>query len=136
LVATAGGWRVLGADGLVLARGSDPRGSVVDVAWAPSGRRIAIVRQVSDTSDVVLADPAHPGRSRLLFRGQGAFGRVAFSPDGRRLLVPWPEADQWLFVSPARGGHVGAVANIGRQFARGGRSGPFPDAVEWCGAGS
>ena len=136
LVATSGGWRVLGADGLVLARGSDPRGFVVDdVAWAPSGRRIAIVRRNSDTSDVVLADPARPGRSRLLFRGQGAFGRVAFSPDGRRLLVPWPEADQWLFVSPARGGHVGAVANIGRQFARGRRNGPFPDAVEWCCAG-
>jgi hypothetical protein len=61
---------------------------------------------------------------------------VAFSPDGRRLLVPWPEADQWLFVSPARAGHVGAVANIRRQFAPGRRSGPFPDAVEWCCAGS
>jgi hypothetical protein len=133
LVATAGGWRVLGADGLVLARGSAPRGFAIDdVAWAPRGDRIAIVRRLSDTSDVVLADPAGRARSRLLFRGQGSFGRVAFSPDGQRLLVPWPEADQWLFVSPARGGHVGAVANIGRQFARGPRNGPFPDAVEWC----
>ena len=74
--------------------------------------------------------------ARVLFSGPGRFGRVAFSPDGRRLLVPWPEADQWLFLSPARGGHVGAVANIGRQFARGRAAGPFPDAVEWCCAGS
>jgi hypothetical protein len=133
LVASPGGWRVLGADGLVLARGSAGRDFAIDdVAWAPRGNRIAIVRRVSDTSDVVLADPAGRARPRLLFRGQGSFGRVAFSPDGRRLLVPWPEADQWLFVSPARGGHVGAVANIGRQFAPGRRSGPFPDAVEWC----
>jgi hypothetical protein len=61
---------------------------------------------------------------------------VAFSPDGRRLLVPWPEADQWLFLSVARGGDVGAVAKIARQFARGPRPGPFPDAVEWCCAGA
>ena len=72
-----------------------------------------------DGSDVLLVDPAGRGRPRELFSGPGRFGRVAFSPDGRRLLVPWPDADQWLFVSPSRGGHVGAVANIGRQFARG-----------------
>ena len=91
---------------------------------------------MSSGSDVVLVDPAGRARERVLFSGPGRFGRVAFSPDGRRLLVPWPEADQWLFVSPARGGHVDAVANIGRQFARGRRAGPFPDAVEWCCAGS
>jgi hypothetical protein len=134
LVATAGGWRVLGADGLVLTRRAEP--SVHDVAWSPRGDRIAVVRRVSDSSDVLLVDPAGRARDRELFSGPGAFGRVAFSPDGRRLLVPWPEADQWLFVSPVRGGHVGAVANIGRQFARGPRNGPFPDAVEWCCAGS
>ena len=134
LVAGTGGWRVLGADGLVLARSPEP--SLHDVAWSPRGNRIAVVRRASDSSDVMLVDPAGRAGDRELFSGPGAFGRVAFSPDGRRLLVPWPEADQWLFVSPSRGGHVGAVANIGRQFARGRRSGPFPDAVEWCCAGS
>jgi dipeptidyl aminopeptidase/acylaminoacyl peptidase len=128
LVAAPDGWRLLGADGLVLA--ARPRVAVGDVAWAPGGKRFVMVRRALDGSDVVLVNPA--GRSRLLFSGPGRFGRVAFSPDGRRLLVPWPEADQWLFVSPSRGGHVGAVANIGRQFARDSRNGPFPDAVEWC----
>ena len=71
----------------------------------------------------MLVDPAGRARERVLFSGPGSFGRVAFSPDGRRLLVPWPEADQWLFVSPAGGGRVDAVANIGRQFARGRRPG-------------
>ena len=130
LVATAGGWQLFGAAGLVLARRSEP--GLADVAWAPRGRRIAVVVSSSDGSDVLLADPAGRGRPRELFSGPGRFGRLAFSPDGRRLLVPWPDADQWLFVSPTRGAHVGAVANIGRQFARGGRSGPFPDAIEWC----
>lgn len=132
LVAASDGWRLLGADGLVLA--SRPGVSVGDVAWSPGGRRFALVRRALDGSDVVLVNPA--GRTRELFSGPGRFGRVAFSPDGRRLLVPWPEADQWVFVSPSRGGHVGAVANIGRQFARDARDGPFPDAVEWCCDGS
>jgi len=135
LVATAGPWLVLGRDGLVLARRSLPDGFVADdFAWAPRGGRVAVVRRNERRSDVVLVRP--DGRSRLLFTGSGRFGRVAFSPDGRRLLVPWPEADQWLFLSTERGGRIAAVANIGRQFAAGPRRGPFPDAVEWCCASS
>ena len=130
VVATTGGWRLFSASGLVLARRSEF--GLADVAWAPRGRRIALVSSSSDGSSVLLADPAGHGRIRELFSGPGRFGRLAFSPDGRRLLVPWLDADQWLFVSPSRGGHVGAVANIGRQFARGGRGGAFPDSVEWC----
>jgi WD40-like Beta Propeller Repeat len=130
LVGTRGGWWVLGADGLVLARTS---GSAIDdVEWEPGGKRIAIVRNTGAEGEVVLADPVGRDGERRLFSGPGRFGAVAFSPDGRRLLVPWPEADQWLFLSVARGGHVGAVANIARQFARGSRPGPFPDRVEWC----
>jgi hypothetical protein len=50
---------------------------------------------------------------------------VAWSPNGRRLLVPWPDADQWLFLD-ADGGRVAAIGNIARQF--GGRA----RTVEWC----
>ena len=130
LVATPEGWQLFGAAGLVLGRRSES--GLTDVIWAPRGRRIAVVLSSSDGSDVVLANPAGRGRPRELLAEPGRFGKLAFSPDGQRLLVPWPDADQWLFVSPTRGGHVGAVANIGRQFGRGGRGGPFPDAVEWC----
>lgn len=132
LVASSGGWRVLGAGGLVLEAG---RASAIgDVAWSPAGRGFALVRRGPDGGEVQLVGAS--GRARTLFSGPGRFGRVAFSPDGRRLLVPWPEADQWLFVSAAPGGRVGAVANLGRQFARGPRAGPFPDTVEWCCEGS
>ena len=131
LVATAGAWRLLGRDGLVLARRSPPAGFVADdFAWAPRGGRLAVVRHDERRSDVMLVGAA--GRPRLLFTGPGRFGRVAFSPDGRRLLVPWPDADQWLFLSTQTGGRVGAVGNIERQFTAGPRGGPFPDAVEWC----
>ena len=132
LVATAGSWLLLGRDGLLRARRSLPGGVVADdFAWAPGGRRLAVVRRDdAQVSDVVLVGPR--GRTRPLFTGSGRFGRVAFSPDGRRLLVPWPEADQWLFLSTTPGGRIAAVANIGRQFAAGPRRGPFPDAVEWC----
>jgi len=134
LVATARPWLVFGRDGLLLARRSLPEGFVADdFAWSPRGGRVALVRRNERRSDVVLV--AADGRSRLLFTGPGRFGRVAFSPDGRRLLVPLPHADQWLFLSTGRDGRVGTVANIGRQFAAGPRPGPFPDAVEWCCAG-
>jgi hypothetical protein len=129
LVGTPGGWRVLGRDGRVLARGSAPeRFAVTDVAWAPGGGRVAVVRWNGERSEVTLGE-------RLLFTGHGRLGRVAFSPNGRRLLVPWPDADQWLFVSTERSvgvPRVTAVANIARQFARGPRRAQFPDAVEWC----
>jgi hypothetical protein len=65
---------------------------------------------------------------RVLFSGPGRFGRVAWSPSGRRLLVPWPDADQWLFLGAA---HPSSVANIAAQF--GGRA--FPDTVEWSVSG-
>jgi dipeptidyl aminopeptidase/acylaminoacyl peptidase len=131
LVATAGPWLVLGRDGTLLSRRSLPAGFVADdFAWSPRGGRVAITRRNGQRSDVVLAGPR--GGSRLLFSGSGRFGRMAFSPDGRRLLVPWPDADQWLFLSPAREVRIAAVANIGRQFAGGPRRRAFPDAVEWC----
>jgi dipeptidyl aminopeptidase/acylaminoacyl peptidase len=129
LVATGSGWRVFGADGLLLARRSEF--GVADVAWAPGGRRIAVVLSSTSGSTILMMDPAGRGRPQELSSGPGRYGQVAFSPDGRRLLVPWPDADQWLFLMWPRG-QVAAVGNIGRQFARGGRSGPFPDAVEWC----
>ena len=98
------------------------------VADASFAARVPVLRQV---------DLPHSYYWREMFLPQLTSGpsSVAFSPDGRRLLVPWPEADQWLFLSTAPGGRIAAVANIGRQFAAGPRGGPFPDAVQWCCAG-
>jgi hypothetical protein len=88
-----------------------------DVAWSPGGRLI-VVRRGRARSEVVVG-------GRVLFSGPGRFGPVASSPGGRRVLVPWPSADQWLFLDAA-GGRTTAVGNIARQFSA------FPDAVQWC----
>ena len=112
---------------LVFARGgrllAARRASAYDVAFSPHGR-LAVVRRGGSGSEVVVG-------GRVLFRGPGRVGPIAWSPSGKRLLVPWPAADQWLFLD-ADGGRPAAVANIARQFARGPRGGAFPRAVEWC----
>jgi WD40 repeat protein len=105
------------ARGRTLERRAMPDGMVLDDAsWSPSGR-LVLVRRGARTSEVVIG-------GRVLFTGPGRFGAISWSPNGRRLLVPWPAADQWLFLDAA-GGRAAAVGNIDRQF---GGSGP----VEWC----
>jgi hypothetical protein len=100
---------------------------VEDVAWGPRG--LALVRSApSGRHEVTLAG------KRVLFTAPGRLGGLAWSPDGTRLLVPWPEADQWLFLRPGRGRLV-AVANIGRQFAPGAALPAFPRSVQWSARG-
>ena len=44
---------------------------------------------------------------RVLYRAAGELSEVVPSPDGRRLLLAWPAADQWVFVRTAGGGVAG-----------------------------
>jgi hypothetical protein len=67
---------------------------------------------------------------RVLFSAPGRFGEPAPGPDGRVLLVPWPAADQWLFLR--RRGRTVAVGHIARQFAPGHARPPFPRTAQWC----
>lgn len=100
---------------------------VVDAAFEPGSHRLAIARR----NDVVLLDVDRlPGKPRRLFGGTGPFEGVAWSPDGRWLLVGWPAADQWVFVR-RDGGSIRAVSNASEQF----RSGSFPRVEGWCCAG-
>jgi hypothetical protein len=52
---------------------------------------------------------------RTLFRSTGRLRQVVPSPDGRWLLLTWPEADQWLFVRAVGGRRVTALGNIAEQ---------------------
>ena len=63
-----------------------------------------------------------------VFAGTGGFTDLAWSPDGRWLLVAWAGADQWLFLRPDGGGRVRAVGSIAEQFG----GGPFPKLGGWC----
>lgn len=112
-----------------------PAGSVLQEAeWAPRGTDVAIVRRLAtaDRSEVLLLDAARGLRGRVLFTGPGRFGAPAWSPGGERLLIAWPDADQWLFLRPRGGGRLTAVGNIAQQFMPGAASRPFPGSVQWC----
>jgi WD40-like Beta Propeller Repeat len=106
-------------------------------AVGPSSRALAIAttasgphgRVRSEVETLALGGGSKPQR---LFSGPGRFTGLAFSPNGRWLLVAWRDADQWLFI-PLAGGKVKAVGHISQQFAPG-ESSPtsFPRLDGWC----
>jgi hypothetical protein len=104
-----------------------PAGSRVGAAaWAPRGDRIALaVRQGSSTSVYVTPSALVPRQP--VFKIYGTLRSLAWSPNGRRLLVRWSEADQWLLLSPTTANaRVTAIAGISRRF------GSAPAVQGWC----
>ena len=62
-----------------------------------------------------------------VFTTTGTLRSLAWSPDGRRLLVRWADADQWLLLSPtAPHGPITAIGAISRRF------GAPPTVQGWC----
>ena len=121
------GRRILDSRGTTVA--AFPRGSVVPGAFVPNSRAIALVTFANRRSTVTLHSGARYVRKRVVFSGAGAFGGIAWSPDGRWLLVDWRSADQWLFIRSASVRRI-AVRNIGNTFD----SGPEHGATlaGWC----
>jgi hypothetical protein len=85
-------------------------GRFADAAFLPGTHRLAVLSPHA----VQLLAPR-----RTLFRTTGTLQRLVPSPDGRRLLVTWPEADQWLFVPVAPRRRLTAVGNIAEQLGAG-----------------
>lgn len=83
-------------------RAAHIRGHFVDAAFV--GGRLAVLRP----HELTLG-------TRLLFRTTGTLRQVVPSPDGRWVLVTWPQADQWLFIGTRGKPRVTAVANIAEQ---------------------
>jgi hypothetical protein len=75
---------------------------------------------------------AGDGKRRVLFSARGVLTGPTWSPDGRWLLVGWPDADQWLFIRTDRPQRVIAFDRISEQFDPGdtGRAG-FPRVAGW-----
>jgi hypothetical protein len=98
-------------------------------ALAPSGRSVAFVQTAAGRSQLWVVPRIRPDGSaaRRVFAGAGIFDDLAWSPDGKWLLVTWPAADQWVFVR-ADGRGIRAVSNISEQF----QSGSFPRVEGWC----
>ena len=123
LVLSPHGLRVFDARGKVVAQDDPSEGTRdTDATFLPGTRQVAVVLVRGAQSDVLLL-----GSGRSLFHVAGRLGQLEASPDGRWLLVAWPDADQWVFV-PVRGGRIRAVANVSAQF----RSQSFPRIEGWC----
>jgi hypothetical protein len=113
--------RVYDSRGRVVAQ-DDPSDATVDAdaSFVRGTHRVAAIRLHGLQSDVFLF-----GDGALLFRGTGILRQLAWSPNGRWLLVTWPTANQWVFVRPKPRKIVGA-SRISTQF------GGFPHVSGWC----
>lgn len=95
--------------------------------WSRGGQRVAVVRRTGRRSEVILLDGRSPQtRPRRLFAA-GELGELAFSPDGRWLLVDWRETGGWLFL-PLDGGRARQIADVDQHFAGDGDT----RLVGWC----
>jgi hypothetical protein len=122
------GLSVYRRDGRLL-RGQPVPGVLGAAALAPGTHRLAVVRRLGDGSEVLLFDVDRPGRRpQRLFSGTGALTDLAWSPDGRWLLIGWQTADQWVFVRVGEPRRIEAVSNVSAQF----RSSDFPTIAGWC----
>jgi hypothetical protein len=106
-----------------LVRQDDPSEGWPDAAaiFRPHTREATVARlHGSQSSAYLLSGPT-------LFNGTGAFDRLAWSPDGRWLVVGWPTADQWVFVRAGGARRIQAVSNLSEQF----RSRSLPRIEGW-----
>jgi hypothetical protein len=117
---------VLDASGRVLRTLPLP-GVARELALHPSGQKAAVLVR-GRGGGRVLEVPLDGARQRQLF--QGDLEGVSWSRNGRRLLLGWRGADQWLLLGP--GGRIRSLPGVTRELgARGG----FPRVVGWCCAG-
>jgi hypothetical protein len=105
-------------------------------AFAPRGRAVAILLErrtaAGPRSEALLTDPSG-GPARRIFAVSGRLTELAWSPDGRRLLLAWPAADQWLFVPIKGSARLRAVGDIAAVFAPGNASrATYPRVEGWC----
>lgn len=91
-----------------------------DWALHPSGRRAAVV-----VGRAVLEVPLDGLRPRPLF--EGSVDGLAWSQDGRRLLLGSRSADEWLLLGP--GARIRALDGVSREL---GSAGGFPRVAGWC----
>ncbi len=120
---------VYARDGILLKRRELPAGARgLSLAAHPSGRRVALSSSRRGVSSV-LSMPLRAGRPTPMFTGSGTLGELTWSPSGRRLLVGWPEANQWLLIGRGR---PRAFAGMSRQLDPGATGAGFPRLSGWC----
>jgi hypothetical protein len=116
---------VLGARGRVLRTIALPAAGH-ELALHPSGRRAAVSVAGAGGTRVLDVPLDGAGRPRQLF--QGDVDGLAWSRDGRGLLLAWRDADEWLLLGP--GGRVRtALHGVSAEL---GAAGGFPRVAGWC----
>jgi hypothetical protein len=121
----------LDAQGRAVSRVAMP---TIDASMSPDGTQVAFIRRTkSGESRLLVTGRDGGGATQSLLSGPGRMTTPTWSPDGRSLLVAWPDADQWVFNDPAHPRRVDPVGHISRQFDPGatGRP-PFPEINGWC----
>jgi dipeptidyl aminopeptidase/acylaminoacyl peptidase len=133
LVVERGRLRLIDARGRTRKQLDLPAGMVAQrAAFSPDGASIALMRLHTDgrLSDVrLLSVRGRSWHERAGAPVTGSFDGLQWSPDGRWLLLAWPDADQWLFVRPGR---VMPVSGIARSFTSGAGPALFPALGGWC----
>jgi hypothetical protein len=102
-------------------------------AISPSGDELILVVRRGDRSQVTSV-PTTLGQKRSSepFSVPGRVGAPTWSPDGEWVVLPWRDADQWLFVDPEHPRDLIAVDDISEQFDPGGSGqGEFPTPSGW-----
>jgi WD40-like Beta Propeller Repeat len=116
-----------------------PSGGPANRAFSPDGRSFAVVERVRGRDQLVLMHRNERGK-QVLFSALGDLTGPTWSPDGRWILVGWPEADQWVFIRtdqeclkrPDLPRCVDAIGDISAQFESGDNGGTgFPRVAGW-----
>jgi hypothetical protein len=128
----------------------DPRGRLLDTRLLPpglraegsaidtAGKRLAVAAPRADgrSSELLLYRLDRDAPPRQLFAGPGLIEGLAWSIDGRALVLGLPEADQWVFLRPGGSGRLELVEQIRGQFAgtagTAGAGDAFPRPAGWC----
>ena len=138
LVQSADGLRLADPAANRVARVRLPSGDrAVAAAWAPRGRRLAVVARGAsgDLTRVLVAQGGIRIADRPVFTTTGRLTSPAWSPDGSRVLVRWTDADEWLLLpatprrrrsGAARAPGIVAIARVARRF------GGTPAVRGWC----
>jgi hypothetical protein len=140
LVALAGSEvRVFSGGGRLLRRVRLPsQMTATDGAFAPTGKSFAVSATANRDNSrrsvlFTVALGADRPQARPLLADPGTFDALAWSPDGRWLLVAWRDADAWLFLRPEHPGDVETAGQISRQFSPGSAgASAAPRPAGWC----
>jgi hypothetical protein len=111
LVVNDGTVRVFAAGGRLVARSDPADGRVADATFVPGTHRVLVARFGSGESTISELETG-----RAMFAGTGVFDEITPSPDGRRLVVEWRTADQWVFVRVDGRRAIRAFSGIAGQF--------------------